>query len=346
MSESAGIQLPDTVEAIEYFYEQGMTDGLPVVPPTAEPVGAFLEAGGTEPGEVIGTRASRNWVVTAQKVAVNAVMAGCKAEYAPVVLASIRALLKPEFNASAIAETAGTSAPLIVVNGPIRKEIDVNGGWNLFGPGWRANATIGRTLRLVLMNVCREIPGVTDKSTFGHPGRYTFCIAENEEASPWEPYHVEHGMALESSAVGLFPVCHPMEVFNQSDPIPEQILDTLSHTIAANLVCHGPVMLIMSPEHAQNIGPAGWSKQDVKEYLAKRANEFQPQFAYERERIGALGGTWYPGTDDPDDSGIPTTPEGITLLVAGGEGGGHSTIIPLWGQGVLSKSVLEPVSPA
>ena len=205
MADSAGIQLPDTVEAIEYFYEQGMTDGLPVVPPTAETVGAFLEAGGTGPGEVIGTRASRNWVVTAQKVAVNAVMAGCKAEYAPVVLASIRALLKPEFNASAIAETAGTSAPLIVVNGPIRKELNVNGGWNLFGPGWRANATIGRTLRLVLMNVCREIPGVTDKSTFGHPGRYTFCIAENEEASPWEPYHVEHGMALESSAVGLIP---------------------------------------------------------------------------------------------------------------------------------------------
>ena len=231
--------MPDTVEAIEYFYEQGLTDGLPVIPPTAETVGAFLEAGGTEPGEVIGTRPSRNWVVTAQKVAVNAIMAGCKAEYAPVVLASIRALLKPEFNASAIAETAGTSAPLIVVNGPIRKELNVNGGWNLFGPGWRANATIGRTLRLVLMNVCREIPGVTDKSTFGHPGRYTFCIAENEEASPWEPYHVEHGMSLQSSAVGLFPALHPMEVFNQSDPSPEAILDTLSHTLAANQVCHG-----------------------------------------------------------------------------------------------------------
>ena len=200
---------------------KGLTDGLPVVPPTPEAVAAFLEAGGLAPDVVLGTRPSRNWVVTAQKVAVNAVMAGCKAEYAPVVLASIRALLKPEFNASAIAETAGTSAPLIVVNGPIRKELDVNGGWNLFGPGWRANATIGRTLRLVLMNVCREIPGVTDKSTFGHPGRYTFCIAENEEASPWEPYHVEHGMSPESSAVGLFPACHPMEVFNQSDPIPE-----------------------------------------------------------------------------------------------------------------------------
>ena len=119
-----GIKLPDTIQAIEYFYEQGLTDGLPVVPPTPEAVAAFLEAGGLAPDVVLGTRPSRNWVVTAQKVAVNAIMAGCKAEYAPVVLASIRALLKPEFNASAIAETAGTSAPLIVVNGPIRKELE------------------------------------------------------------------------------------------------------------------------------------------------------------------------------------------------------------------------------
>ena len=131
MAESSGVQLPDTVEAIEYFFDQGMTDGLPVVPPTQESVGAFLESGGVEPGEVLGTRPSRNWVVTAQKVAVNAVMAGCKAEYAPVVNAAVRALMKPEFNASAIAETAGTSAPLILINGPVRKELAVNGGWNL-----------------------------------------------------------------------------------------------------------------------------------------------------------------------------------------------------------------------
>ena len=150
------------------------------------------------------------------------------------------------------------------------------------------------------MNVCREIPGVTDKSTFGHPGRYTFCIAENEEASPWEPYHVEHGMSLESSAVALIPACHPMEVFNQSDPVPEQILDTLSHAIAANSVCHGPVMLIMSPEHAQNIGPAGWSKQDVKEYLARRANEFQPHFGI---RAGADRGFGRDVVSDHDQSG-------------------------------------------
>ena len=343
MADTKTFELPDTLEAIEFYYEQGLTDGLPVIPPTPESVEQFLEHSGLSPGDVLGTRPSRNWVVTAQKVAVNAVMAGCLPEYAPVVVASIRALLKPEFNASAISETAGTSAPLIMVNGPIRKEIDINSGWNLFGPGWRANATIGRAMRLVLMNVCREIPGVTDKSTFGHSGRYTFCIAENEEASPWEPYHVEKGYTLESSAVALFSTAHPIEVVNQADPSPESILNTLSHTLAANLFCHGEVILVMSPEHADNMGPRGWSKADVKEYLARRTNELRPTLAVDQERSGELGGTWYPDMLDPGDAVIPTTAEGIIVLVAGGEGGGHSTILPTWGKGLISQSVIEPI---
>ena len=203
-----GTELPDTIQAIEYFFEQGLTDGLPVVPPTAEAVAAFLEAGGLAPDEVLGTRESRNWIVNAQKVAVNAIMAGCKAEYAPVVAAAVRAMLKPEFNLSGISETtSGMSAPMIVVNGPIRRKLDINSGWNLFGPGWRANSTIGRTLRLVIMNICGEIPGVTDKSAFGSPSRYTCCIAEDEELSIWEPYHVEKGFDPSSSTVSLFPPC-------------------------------------------------------------------------------------------------------------------------------------------
>ena len=191
----------DAVEVIEHFYREGLTDGLPVVPPTQDAVERFLEAAGVGAEEVLGTRASRNWRVTAQKVAINAVMAGCLPEYAPVVVSAMQALFEPEFNASALAETAGASAAMIVVNGPTRNAIDLNCGWNLLGPGRRANATIGRSLRLVLMNVCREIPGVTDKSTFGHSGRYTMCFGENEEASPWSPFHVEKGFSLESSTV-------------------------------------------------------------------------------------------------------------------------------------------------
>ena len=164
------------------------------------------------------------------------------------------------------------------------------------------------------MNVCREIPGVTDKSTFGHPGRYTFCIAENEEASPWEPYHVEHGMSPESSAVGLFPACHPMEVFNQSDPIPEQILDTLSHTIAANLVCHGPVMLIMSPEHAQNIGPAdGASKTSRNTWPSGPTS-----FSLSSPTSGSGSGRWAgPGTRAPMTRTTRAFPPLLKALPAG-----------------------------
>ena len=341
---SGTFEIPDTIEAIEFYYQQGLTDGLPVLPPTPQAVEQFLDSAGLGPKDILGTRPSRNWVVTANKVAINAVMAGCLPEYAPVVVASVRALLQPDFNASAIAETAGTSAPLIMVNGPIRKKLDINSGWNLFGPGWRANATIGRALRLVLMNVCKEIPGVTDKSTFGHPGRYTFCIAENEESSPWEPYHVEKGYPLESSAVALFATCDFMQIFNQADPDPEGILNTLSHTLAANISCHGEVMIIMSPEHAQNIGPAGWSKANVKEYLAQRIAELRATLAPEQARSGALAGTWYPGTEAPEESIIPTNPEDIILLVAGGDGGGHSTILSTWGKGRTSQSVIQPIT--
>ncbi|MEE9198198.1 MAG: hypothetical protein V3U26_00210 [Dehalococcoidia bacterium] len=340
---SSSFELPDTIEAIEFYYKQGLTDGLPVIPPTPERVQQFLDCAGLEPKDVLGTRPSRNWVVTADKVAINAVMAGCLPEYAPVVAAAVRALLEPDFNASAIAETAGTSAPLMMVNGPIRHRLNINYGWNLFGPGWRANATMGRALRLILINVCKEVPGITDKSTFGHPGRYTFCIAENEEASPWEPYHVEKGYPIDSSAVSLFSVFPPMEVYNQCDNAPEEILDTLSHTIAANVSCHGEVIVILSPEHAGNIDSAKWSKARVKEYIAERASVLRPTVAPHQARTGALSGTWYPGSDDPSATGIPTTPDGIVLLVAGGGGGGHSTVLPTWGKGLISKSAIQPV---
>ncbi len=343
MAETGAFQLPDTIEAIEFYYEQGLTDGLPVVPPTPERVQQFLDCAGLEPDEVLGTRPSRNWVVTAGKVAINAIMAGCLPEYAPVVVASVRALLQPEFNASAIAETASTSAPLIMVNGPIRGKLNINSGWNLFGPGWRANATIGRTLRLVLMNVCNEIPGVTDKSNFGHPGRYTFCIAENEESSPWEPYHVEKGFPLESSTVTLFSVCHPIEAPNWVDGHPEGILETISHIIASYIRCHGYVIVILGPEHAEKIAVAGWDKTRVKEHIAERVEALRPTVAFDQERVGAVGGTWFPGMDDPEKSMVLTTPERITLLVAGGEGGGHSTILPTWSMGLTNKSVIKPI---
>ena len=339
-----GTELPDTIQAIEYFFEQGLTDGLPVVPPTAEAVQAFLEAGGLAPDEVLGTRESRNWIVTAQKVAVNAIMAGCKAEYAPVVAAAVRAMLKPEFNLSGISETtSGMSAPMIVVNGPIRKKLDINSGWNLFGPGWRANSTIGRTLRLILMNVCGEIPGVTDKSAFGSPARYTCCIAEDEESSIWEPYHVEKGFDPSSSTVSLFPALPPIPVFNYADNSPKAILDTISHAIAANINCHGELVLIISGEHLFNIEPAGMTKAEIKEYIAERVNEMSPGLVFDAERAYELGGVT--PFEDPvsEERSVPTLPEQLHLYVAGGTGGAVSAMVPIFSHGHSSTSVIEPI---
>ncbi|MEE9198197.1 MAG: hypothetical protein V3U26_00205 [Dehalococcoidia bacterium] len=333
-------ELPDTVEAIEYYYEQGLTDGLPVVPPTPERVQGFLDCAGLGPKEVLGTRASRNWVVTAEKAAINAVMAGCLPEYAPVVVAALRAMLEPDFNASGIAETtSGMSAPMILVNGPIRKKLDINSSWNLFGPGWRANSTIGRTLRLILMNVCREIPGVTDKSAFGSSARYTCCIAEDEETNPWEPWHVEKGYPIDSSTVTLFGALPPFSVFNYHGNTPESILDTLSQTIAANTLFHGEVIIILSGEHIVNIAPARWTKQQVKEYIANRVNELRRAIGLDQGRALVLAGV-VPSGDDED---VPTTPNSIDLLVAGGGGGGVSALLPIFSNGRVSKTVIKPI---
>lgn len=337
-------ELPDTIQAIEYFYEQGLTDGLPVVPPTPEAVAAFLDAGGLSPEDVLGRRESRNWVVTAQKVAVNAVMAGCRAEYAPVVAAAVRAMMKPQFNLSGLSETtSGMSTPMVVVNGPIRKKLDINSGWNLFGPGWRANSTIGRSLRLILMNILGEIPGVTDKSAFGSPARYTCCIAEDEELSIWEPYHVEKGFDPETSTVTLFGALPPMPVFNYVDNSPLAILDTISHGIAANVNCHGELVLIISGEHLINIEPAGMTKAEVKEYIAEKVNQFAPDLIFDAERAYELGGVT--PFEDPvsRERTVPTEPEQLHVYVAGGTGGAVTAMVPLFSHGHSSGSVIEPI---
>ena len=334
----------DAVDVIEHFYREGMTDGLPVVPPTPDAVERFLDSAGVDAGEVLGIRASRNWKVTAQKVAINAVMAGCRPDYAPVVVAAMRGMLEPDFNASALAETTGASAAMVVINGPVRNAIELNCGWNLLGPGWRANATIGRALRLVMMNVCREIPGITDKSAFGHSGRYTMCFGENVELSPWRPYHVELGFPLEASTVSLVPVGHPMEAYNQRDSSPEAILEVIAHTIAASERCHGGAIVVLSPEHSGLVAGAGWPKEKVREHLAERSNLLRPELAPDKGVSGALAGAMFPGHSSKAET-ARIEADDVMLFVAGGPAGGHSTVLPLWGQGIckpITKEVLRP----
>ena len=201
---SKGFEFDDAADAVEFYFERGWADGLPVVPPTDDTVRRFLDEAGRAPSDIVATEPTRGRVITAEKVAINVVMAGCLPEYMPVVLAAIEAMDQPKFNLHAITARTMGAAVLTVVNGPVAGRLGMNSGVNVFGPGCRPNATIGRAIRLVLTNVSGASPGELDKATLGHPGKYSFCIAEAEDVSPWSPLHVERGDPLLRCPHGLF----------------------------------------------------------------------------------------------------------------------------------------------
>lgn len=264
----------DTFEdALDDYYEQGFTDGFPVVPPTPERVEAMLATVTLEPGDVIGEVPTRNVVVTAEKVAVNAVMAGCRSEYFPVVVAAVRAHLQPKGNSHSTTATLGGSAHAVIVNGPLVKELEIESGQGCFGPGFRANATIGRALRLVIRNVCRTVPGVLDRASFSWPLRYSFCFGENEEASDWTPLHVQRGFAKEQSVVTVHSVLELIQV-TEFSPEPEAILDTLwqkaRHVgILRDDWCGDDrgVVIVVGEEHQRRLVDGGWGKEKIQDYV-------------------------------------------------------------------------------
>ena len=331
---SKKVQLQETDDPIEYYFEQGWTDGLPVVPPTAEKIGAFLDAVGRSPSEILGTEPVRGRVVTVEKGAINAVMAGCRPEYFRVVLATMEAMLEPEHNLHAVTVSTMGAAPLLVINGPVVNEIGLNSGVSVFGPGHRANATIGRAIRLTIMNVTGAVPGDLDQSSLGHAGKYTWCIAEDEKTSPWQALHVDRGYASSQSTVTVFPGLSPIQVTN-SGGSPEAALKG----VADGMIVAGPgnaeIVVVLTPETIGHIKAGRWSKEQVTKHL------------WERSRLTAA--QWdehgYPtGNSDPDELvGVTTSWEGITVIVAGGKAGSFSAVIPLWGGGANSRSVSKVI---
>ena len=209
--------------------------------------------------------------LTREVLAVNLALAGCRPAYAPLVRTAMLALCSPHFNLHGVQATTHMAAPLLVVNGPVRTEIGMNAGANVFGSGNRANATIGRAIRLILLNVGGARPGDLDKSTLGHPGKYTFCIAENEEASPWAPYHVEQGYRPEDSAVFCIAAEGPHSVTNHVAHDPEGVLDSIVSAMSTiahnNAVSSGSCAVVIGPEHAATIAAKGWKRSDVRRYL-------------------------------------------------------------------------------
>jgi hypothetical protein len=338
--------LPDEVDLVEWYYEQGFSDGLPVVPPAPAAVDATVEAMGGEP-EHLECRVPPRWGgLTRRVLAINMVMAGCKPEYAPVVRAAMLALCEPAFNLNGVQATTHMACPLVVVNGPIATRIGMNGGCNAFGSGNRANATIGRAIRLVLLNVGGGWPGELDKSTLGHPGKYSYAVAENE-ASPFAPYHVEKGFAADDSSVFVLAAEAPHSVTNHVANDPQGILDSICSAMSTyahnNAVSSGHCAVVLGPEHAATIAKAGWKRLDIRSYLWMYSGNAFRQLAFEH-RYGKVYNrnlpVWY--RRDPD-SRIPIVPgpDHIHLFVIGGEAGRFSAFIPGWGH--MSSPVLRQI---
>ncbi|MBI3801125.1 MAG: hypothetical protein HY268_29660, partial [Deltaproteobacteria bacterium] len=231
---SAVYELADALDANELYQQNGWTDGLPIVPPTEERVQACLDAAGLASGDVIGVEAVRQRPITAEKVAINAVMAGCLPTYVPIIVAALRAMCDEDFNLHGSTASTGGSAQFIVVNGPIRTAIGMNATHGVFGPGHRANATIGRAVRLVLINVLGCVPGQLDRSTLGHAGKFAFCIAEDEEDSPWTPLAQARGVPIDASGVTVMAGEAPRQVMNEWTHDPEEICETFAAEIRHN----------------------------------------------------------------------------------------------------------------
>jgi hypothetical protein len=299
-------------DAIEALYARGVTDGLPVVPPTLARVQAAVRASGRDGGDLIGQVAPRLGRATVEKVAINAVMAGCRPEYMPVVLAAVEAICDPEFALIGVSGTTDAVALLVVINGPIRRALDVNCGAGVFGPGWRANATIGRAVRLVWANVGGAVPGEISMSTFAQSGRFTYCIGEREEDSPWEPLHVEHGYAVGDSTVALLAAEAPQVVVDARSRTAADLLTTVARSgeaIASTTVGGlGDTLLVIAPEHATTIAADGWSKRNVREFLRERMRVSVDGVAVPKFRTSA----------------------NLKIVVAGGSAGRFSAWVPGW----------------
>ena len=331
----------DLADALEFCHAQGWTDGLPVVPPTVESVRVMLEAAGLDPGHEIAYVAHRAVSITAEKVAINAVMAGCKPEYLPVVVAAIEGIGDPLWSYHGPGTSTAGAAVLIVVNGPVARQLDVNCGDNLFGPGWRANLTIGRAVRLVMRNVCGSRPGTLDRSTLGHPGRLSYVIAENEAESPWPPLHVERGFRPGQSAVTVMAAEAPHQFYNQLSSTAEGVLTTLCDDmrISGNVMGQPQYMVILAGEHMRVIARDGWTKAQIRQFVFEHTRNSHAHLKQTHRMAGALL---------PDDETrlrpLVESPDDILVVAAGGRAGAFSAYVPGWGSKRSSQAVTKEVT--
>ena len=333
----ASVEAEDDFDAANALMRsRGWSDGLPAVPPTAERVEQMLAYCDRPWDEPVAKIAPRYGEATPLRLAANAVMAGCRPEYFPLLVLAIEAMCEEPFNLYAIQATTHLCAPLVVVNGPIVKELDINAGHNAFGPGWQANATIGRAIRLALVNIGGAIPGSGDMSTFGAPSKYSYFAAENEAASPWEPLHVERGLPREASAVTVVGAECPHNVNDHESITAEGILTTIAGTLldtgANDVFYEAQPMVVMGPEHAKTVAAGGFSKADAKRFICERAQ--LPMGRFSKENIERrLRITWKETLGNAGlDAPVPMVRRAEDLLIAViGGAGKHSAVINTFG---------------
>lgn len=336
---SRKISLAANADLVEACYERGWTDGMPVTPPTEERVLKMLDGTHRSPAEEIGLMPPNFMSCTVEKIAINAVMAGCLPEYMPVVLAVIETSLIPEVNLHGILATTNTVAPVVLINGPVAKKIGMNGKGNVFGQGNRAHASIGRTLQLLVRNVGGGLPGEIDRAVFGSPGKYSFCFTEDESDSRWQSYAAEQGFSPENSTVTLFAGDGVTPIIDHISRSPEDLcgayIDSLLATYNRWQVNEVGGFLVVGGEHQEVFYKAGWSKKDLKSYLEERLKIRVGDVVTGRSGIGGLTEE---EKSDPDNL-LPKFRTGFfDILKAGGSAGKYSAIIS-----GISSSGLKPV---
>ena len=341
------------------FLDQGWGDGFPLSAPTRERVDAMLAGTRRAPGQVVAVLDPGKGVATVEKIAINAVMAGCQPEHLPVLLAAVEAISDPRFMLRIVAMSTGAHAPLMLVNGPIVKKLGINTGRCALGPGAQSavNTVLGRAMRLFYMNLGHAYPGIMDMDTLGSPTKYSLCLGENEDASPWEPYHVEKGFDRDASVVTMFTTYALSEVEDGTGTTPEEVLNTACSTVCnqgvksvgwwllgaranpeANVQVKEKSLLLVCPVHAEVFKKAGWSKQDIRDYLYQHA-----RIPFERLMASKEAGAFrssHPQLQwlwDSPRTLLPVleTPDCFEMVVAGGVGGARST---------YSYGAAEPVS--
>ncbi len=333
------LQIDDYEQAVELFYERGWTDGLPVVLPTRRLVDAMIA--GRDRNESLGPVPPKGGEATLEKLAINAVMGGCRPEHFPIVIAAIEAMMTPEHNLNGVTQTTHMCVSLAIVNGPIAKALNFNSRDGVFGNGYRSNGAVGRAIRLAIWNLGGAVPWDTDKATLSHPGEYAFCIAEEEEDNPWEPLHVERGFAAGSNAVTVFACEGPHSILCHGTP--EEMLHGLTDSICSlgnnNVHMGGQTLVVLNPLNAEEFAKRGWSKNEVRQYLWENARRslsdikacgiVHQQFRNAQQETGR-----YPfryNLDNPTTM-VPVTqkPEDIHIIVAGGRTY-FAAVLPGWG---------------